>query len=254
MLADMFDPIPYAATALKTESFDTYELDELIQHTSFIDDAQAYYPSYPHHYMQAAYTPFQAISYQCLPVPLTRTTTEMSDSSACTDHDQYCPPRKLCAVFGCHRNVRSKGFCKRHGGGKQCCMHGCVKEAQNGNYCIGHGGGKCCKIDGCSNAAQSQGLCKAHGGGAAARRRFLPLHGGGKRCLEPGCTKGAQRGNKCAKHGGCRTCTVDDCVRTDRGGGLCEIPPQGQDRLGKTMGMCTPHVREFRNKFPTPSL
>ncbi|OQR93528.1 hypothetical protein ACHHYP_02447 [Achlya hypogyna] len=172
--------------------------------------------------------------------------------------------RKPCSVEGCHRVVRSRGFCKRHGGGKQCIVEGCTKEAQNGEYCVGHGGGKSCKIDSCTNAAQSQGLCKAHGGGARCKFTgcdkcsqgggYCRSHGGGKRCLEPGCTKGAQRGNKCAKHGGCRTCTVEDCVRTDRGGGLCEIHRKdkmcsiaGCKRLGKTMGMCTPHVREYRS-------
>ncbi|KDO31591.1 hypothetical protein SPRG_03520 [Saprolegnia parasitica CBS 223.65] len=179
------------------------------------------------------------------PLAMQRSTSNSSSSSTSTvdtDDDLSTPShsrRKICAMDGCLRNVRSKGYCKSHGGGKQCSMDGCAKEAQNGQFCIGHGGGKCCKVPNCSNAAQSQGLCKAHGGGARCKFKdcekssqgggFCRTHGGGKRCVEPGCTKGAQRGNKCAKHGGCRT--------------------QALHRVGllrKSMGMCTPHVREWR--------
>ncbi|KAH9134729.1 hypothetical protein AeRB84_019606 [Aphanomyces euteiches] len=197
------------------------------------------------------------------------------DDDNTTPREAVSPPRrKTCAMTGCARNVRSKGYCKTHGGGKQCMMQNCNKEAQNGNYCIGHGGGKVCKVEGCVNAAQSQGLCKAHGGGARCKYDqcdrssqgggFCRTHGGGKRCVEPGCTKGAQRGNQCAKHGGCRTCTVGDCGRTDRGGGYCELHRKdklcvvaGCKRLRKSLDMCTPHVREWRTAHsdkPTRSM
>ncbi|RHZ26426.1 hypothetical protein DYB31_007974 [Aphanomyces astaci] len=222
-------------------------------------------PLHHHNTYFAAPTPFPS-SY-CFPLSVQRSMSGSSHSTVDTDEDEdyttNSSRRKPCAFAGCRRNVRSKGFCKSHGGGKQCMMTECQKEAQNGNYCIGHGGGKCCKVYNCSNAAQSQGLCKAHGGGARCKfdhcdrssqgGGFCRSHGGGKRCVEAGCTKGAQRGNKCAKHGGCRTCTVDDCVRTDRGGGLCELHRKdklcvahGCKRLRKSMNMCTPHVREWR--------
>lgn len=166
-----------------------------------------------------------------------------------------------CSVDGCDRRVRSKGFCKTHGGGRKCNIEGCKKSSQNGEFCIGHGGGKKCKEDGCAKAAQSHGLCKAHGGGA--RCKFLDCnkssqggglcraHGGGKRCQASGCPKGAQRGNFCATHGGFRNCKIDGCVRTDRGGGFCEVHRRGRlckidgcKKLSRNQGMCTMHIRE----------
>ncbi|ETW06061.1 hypothetical protein H310_03657 [Aphanomyces invadans] len=194
---------------------------------------------------------------------------ETLSTRSTTSADSWSSRRKLCSTEGCGRVVRSRGYCKKHGGGKPCMMEGCRKEAQNGSFCIGHGGGKCCKVDDCANAAQSQGLCKAHGGGARCKHYgckkssqgggFCRAHGGGKRCMEPGCTKGAQRGDRCAKHGGCRSCSVQGCGRTDRGGGLCEIHRQdmtcsvdGCKRLGKTLGMCTVHVRQVRNSTGAP--
>ncbi|KDO34451.1 hypothetical protein SPRG_01585 [Saprolegnia parasitica CBS 223.65] len=171
------------------------------------------------------------------PVRPARSLSTCSSVSFGTDsEDGDALAKKVCSVPECHRAVRSRGVCKRHGGGKKCIVANCGKEAQNGSYCVGHGGGKSCKIDGCVNASQSQGLCKAHGGGARCKYAgcdkssqgggLCRAHGGGKRCNEDGCMKGAQRGNKCARHGGCRTCTIGDCNRTDRGGGLCEIHRQ----------------------------
>ncbi|GAB9465289.1 hypothetical protein Gpo141_00002701 [Globisporangium polare] len=166
-----------------------------------------------------------------------------------------------CKIGGCDRRVRSKGFCKTHGGGRKCSIEGCKKSSQNGDFCIGHGGGKKCKEEGCAKAAQSHGLCKAHGGGA--RCKFLDCnkssqggglcraHGGGKRCQASGCPKGAQRGNFCATHGGFRNCKIDGCVRTDRGGGFCEVHRRGRlckiegcKKLSRNQGMCTMHIRE----------
>ncbi|CEG48201.1 uncharacterized protein PHALS_05671 [Plasmopara halstedii] len=167
----------------------------------------------------------------------------------------------MCKVTECQRRVRSKGFCKSHGGGRKCSIEGCKKSSQNGDFCIGHGGGKKCKEDGCAKAAQSHGLCKAHGGGA--RCKFLDCnkssqggglcraHGGGKRCQAAGCPKGAQRGNFCATHGGFRNCKIEGCVRTDRGGGFCEVHRRGRlckvkgcKKLSRNQGMCTMHIRE----------
>lgn len=166
-----------------------------------------------------------------------------------------------CKIGGCDRRVRSKGFCKTHGGGRKCSIEGCKKSSQNGDFCIGHGGGKKCKEEGCAKAAQSHGLCKAHGGGA--RCKFLNCnkssqggglcraHGGGKRCQASGCPKGAQRGNFCATHGGFRNCKIEGCVRTDRGGGFCEVHRRGRlckidgcKKLSRNQGMCTMHIRE----------
>uniref|UniRef100_H3GLP5 WRKY19-like zinc finger domain-containing protein n=1 Tax=Phytophthora ramorum TaxID=164328 RepID=H3GLP5_PHYRM len=166
-----------------------------------------------------------------------------------------------CKVGGCERRVRSKGFCKTHGGGRKCSIEGCKKSSQNGDFCIGHGGGKKCKEEGCAKAAQSHGLCKAHGGGARCKfpncnkssqgGGLCRAHGGGKRCQAQGCPKGAQRGNFCATHGGFRNCKIEGCVRTDRGGGFCEVHRRGRlckvegcKKLSRNQGMCTMHIRE----------
>ncbi|RLO07089.1 hypothetical protein DYB28_000599 [Aphanomyces astaci] len=166
----------------------------------------------------------------------------------------------LCQVPQCGRRIRSKGFCKAHGGGRKCTLPGCNKSAQNGEFCIGHGGGKQCAHLGCPKAAQSHGLCKAHGGGARCKHQhcmkssqgggYCRAHGGGKRCQAEHCTKGAQRGNFCATHGGFRNCQIDGCVRTDRGGGYCEVHRRdklctvtGCKKLSKTNGLCTVHLR-----------
>ncbi|KAL3672846.1 hypothetical protein V7S43_002134 [Phytophthora oleae] len=166
-----------------------------------------------------------------------------------------------CKVAGCDRRVRSKGFCKTHGGGRKCSIDGCKKSSQNGDFCIGHGGGKKCKEEGCAKAAQSHGLCKAHGGGARCKfpkcnkssqgGGLCRAHGGGKRCQAAGCPKGAQRGNFCATHGGFRNCKIEGCVRTDRGGGFCEVHRRGRlckvegcKKLMRNQGMCTMHIRE----------
>ncbi|TYZ63581.1 hypothetical protein PybrP1_010875 [[Pythium] brassicae (nom. inval.)] len=171
----------------------------------------------------------------------------------------------VCKVGGCDRRVRSKGFCKTHGGGRKCNIEGCKKSSQNGDFCIGHGGGKKCKEDGCAKAAQSHGLCKAHGGGARCKfpdcnkssqgGGLCRAHGGGKRCQAAGCPKGAQRGNFCATHGGFRNCKIDGCVRTDRGGGFCEVHRRGRlckvdgcKKLSRNQGMCTMHIREEKQE------
>ncbi|GLE01152.1 hypothetical protein PINS_up009982 [Pythium insidiosum] len=171
-----------------------------------------------------------------------------------------------CKVAGCDRRVRSKGFCKTHGGGRKCSIEGCKKSSQNGEFCIGHGGGKKCKQEGCAKAAQSHGLCKAHGGGARCKYPdcnkssqgggLCRAHGGGKRCQASGCPKGAQRGNFCATHGGFRNCKIEGCVRTDRGGGFCEVHRRGRlckidgcKKLARNQGMCTMHIREEKQEL-----
>jgi hypothetical protein len=176
-----------------------------------------------------------------------------------------------CKIGGCERRVRSKGFCKTHGGGRKCSIPGCKKSSQNGTFCIGHGGGKKCKEEGCAKAAQSHGLCKAHGGGARCKfpnctkssqgGGLCRAHGGGKRCQAAGCPKGAQRGNFCATHGGFRNCKIEGCVRTDRGGGFCEVHRRGRlckiegcKKLSRNQGMCTMHIRQDKqNDLATTS-
>ncbi|TMW63143.1 hypothetical protein Poli38472_002084 [Pythium oligandrum] len=99
---------------------------------------------------------------------------------------------KDCSIPGCTKGARSKGLCKRHGGGKRCTYPNCGRSDQGGGYCIAHGGGKRCAATGCRNSAQSRGLCKSHGGG--------------KRCSVNGCEKSSQEGGVCRSHGGGKFC------------------------------------------------
>ncbi|KDO21301.1 hypothetical protein SPRG_13193 [Saprolegnia parasitica CBS 223.65] len=49
--------------------------------------------------------------------------------------------KKICAIDGCHKRVRSRGLCKAHGGGRRCslCKHpGCKKGSQRKGYCATH--------------------------------------------------------------------------------------------------------------------
>uniref|UniRef100_H3HAY0 USP domain-containing protein n=1 Tax=Phytophthora ramorum TaxID=164328 RepID=H3HAY0_PHYRM len=66
-------------------------------------------------------------------------------------------------IPGCTKGARSRGLCKRHGGGKRCTYSECTRSDQGGGFCIAHGGGKRCATEGCKNSAQSRGLCKSHG-------------------------------------------------------------------------------------------
>ncbi|KDO29896.1 hypothetical protein SPRG_04963 [Saprolegnia parasitica CBS 223.65] len=49
---------------------------------------------------------------------------------------------KPCEYPGCDKWSRTRGLCKRHGGGKRCQVTDCPKSDQGGGYCIKHGGGK----------------------------------------------------------------------------------------------------------------
>lgn len=59
------------------------------------------------------------------------------------------PPRRCytarkskdCLIPGCLKGARSKGLCKRHGGGKRCTHDNCSRSDQGGGFCIAHGGG-----------------------------------------------------------------------------------------------------------------
>ncbi|OQR90632.1 hypothetical protein ACHHYP_05372 [Achlya hypogyna] len=66
---------------------------------------------------------------------------------------------KPCEYPNCDKWSRTRGRCKRHGGGKRCSVENCPKSDQGGGYCIKHGG-----VSSCKNSAQVKGLCKSHGG------------------------------------------------------------------------------------------
>nr|CCA15287.1 conserved hypothetical protein [Albugo laibachii Nc14] len=107
---------------------------------------------------------------------------------------------KICCMDGCTKGARSKGLCKRHGGGKRCTHPDCTRSDQGGGFCIAHGGGRRCAIPHCKNSAQSRGLCKSHGGG--------------KRCGVEGCIKSSQEGGVCRGHGGGKICKMYQCSRS----------------------------------------
>lgn len=115
-----------------------------------------------------------------------------------------------CVMPYCLNRSRSRGLCKKHGGGKRCSEEGCDRPAQCKGKCPKHGGATRCKIDGCEKFSQSQGLCKGHGGGTlcafdgcaknAHQNRFCRTHGGGLKCNFSGCTKWAQKSGFCCGH------------------------------------------------------
>lgn len=140
--------------------------------------------------------------------------TQQSDNSTiqhvtrCTGRAQTVRKSKNCSIQGCLKGARSKGLCKRHGGGKRCMMEGCTRSDQGGGYCIAHGGGKRCAVSQCSNSAQSRGLCKSHGGRPYVRishfgcnyANIIIVYVGGKRCAVDGCLKSSQEGGFCRFH------------------------------------------------------
>ena len=74
---------------------------------------------------------------------------------------------KKCSHDGCTNNAKSRGLCKRHGGGMRCqAPGGCNTSARPGGFCIAHGGGLC-KVEGCRTGARTKGLCSIH------RRKLL---------------------------------------------------------------------------------
>ncbi|KDO29898.1 hypothetical protein SPRG_04964 [Saprolegnia parasitica CBS 223.65] len=75
-----------------------------------------------------------------------------------------------CKHPGCTKGARSRGLCKRHGGGKRCSVDDCARSDQGGGFCIKHGGGRRCAVEDCKNSSQSRGLCKRHGGIRPRRR------------------------------------------------------------------------------------
>ncbi|KAH9162855.1 hypothetical protein LEN26_000773 [Aphanomyces euteiches] len=79
----------------------------------------------------------------------------------------------ICTFPRCTKGARSKGLCKRHGGGKRCGIPECTRSDQGGGFCIKHGGGRRCSVDGCKNSSQAKGLCKRHGGIRIERSKKL---------------------------------------------------------------------------------
>jgi hypothetical protein len=96
-----------------------------------------------------------------------------------------------CSAPSCENLAKSKGFCRRHGGGKKCAFPDCVSESRLFGFCKRHGGGKVCEhSEGCKSLARD-GF------------KYCHRHGGGNRCDFPECDKTAQNGvNYCFKHGG----------------------------------------------------
>ncbi|KAH9193234.1 hypothetical protein AeNC1_004796 [Aphanomyces euteiches] len=135
-----------------------------------------------------------------------------SPTMACPVRMPHLQPKKCpkkCSVPSCWNKIRSRGYCKTHGGGKRCLMPGCNTCSVGGSYCIKHGGGKKCLVYGCSNVIQSRGVCKAHGGGA--------------RCTVPGCSKSSQGKGLCTSHGGGKRCEVEGCGKGAQTKGRCYI-------------------------------
>lgn len=87
---------------------------------------------------------------------------------------------RICQHSNCNTPSRSRGLCRRHGGGPRCSTKGCETSAEPGGFCCKHGGGRRCNSDGCEKHARRGGLCKRH---FAEQRSSLILDNG---CLATG--------------------------------------------------------------------
>lgn len=85
--------------------------------------------------------------------------------------------QKKCNYDHCTNNAKSRGLCKRHGGGMRCRVQGCTTSARPGGLCIAHGGGLC-KIVGCVTGARSGGMCLMHQRVVALRNKRTLEEGG----------------------------------------------------------------------------
>ena len=166
-------------------------------------------------------------------------------------------PSQSCRVEGCTRTLRSRGLCRRHGGGKICQVCDSLARASS-NYCAAHGGLQQCASEGCDNLAQSKGLCRRHGGGRLCRvptcqkgaqlGGLCRLHGGLKICSKKDCGKVCQRGTLCVLHSQTQHCKHQGCDAISRGGGsycaahrpTCQVPEC--TRFGKLNGLCVKHL------------
>ena len=166
-------------------------------------------------------------------------------------------PRQSCKVDGCTRTQRSRGLCRKHGGGK-ICQHCNSPARSSSNYCAAHGGLQQCAFEGCVNLALSKGLCRRHGGGRLCRvptcqkgaqlGGLCRLHGGLKICSKKDCGKVCQRGTLCVLHSQTQHCKHQGCDAISRGGGsycaahrpTCQVPEC--TRFGKLNGLCVKHL------------
>ena len=103
-----------------------------------------------------------------------------------------------------------------------CISPGCGKHRQSNSYCSAHGGGRRCASAGCNkHATGGSAHCMRHNN----RELRLDNHGLiARTCRSPTGYNEAGNGNGhfCRQHGcGRKTCTVLDCDKQRRRGGLC---------------------------------
>ncbi|TYZ68737.1 hypothetical protein PybrP1_009321 [[Pythium] brassicae (nom. inval.)] len=163
---------------------------------------------------------------------------------------------KDCLIPGCSKGARSKGLCKRHGGGKRCTHASCTRSDQGGGFCIAHGGGTSdaayCSHQ--ANAARSRTagtrrnredsarvtevrMLRAESCAVVSLTLKVIVHSpGGKRCAVDGCIKSSQEGGLCRGHGGGKQCKAAQCVRPRNDSGFCEAHADGnyQHRLRRS--------------------
>ena len=156
---------------------------------------------------------------------------------------------KECEREGCTTLARSRGLCKKHGGGKRCSEPDCDKAAVKGEWCSGHGGNALtrmpCQIEGCCKIAKKGVYCQEHAGDfcsvegcdkIAQRYGLCIAHGGQTRkpCYTEGCCNLAHTGGFCKTHqvGGHPTCRVEECGKW---------PASGKG------GMCKQHFKEAQD-------
>jgi hypothetical protein len=121
--------------------------------------------------------------------------------------------REECEREGCTTGARSRGLCRKHGGGKRCSEPDCEKAAQKGGWCSGHGANVLmrmpCQIEGCCKIAKKGVYCQEHAGDycsvegcgtLALRYGLCTAHGGGyqKPCYTEGCGNIVKRGEASA--------------------------------------------------------
>ena len=103
--------------------------------------------------------------------------------------------------------ARSRGLCKKHGGGGRCSEPDCDKAAWRGGKCSGHGGYSSegyfmtrmpCEIEGCCKIAKKGVYCQVHA------EDFSSVEG---------CDKIALRHGLCIAHGGQtrKPCYTEGC-------------------------------------------
>lgn len=111
-------------------------------------------------------------------VPGDRTIRETTETGSGENSGRSSAPERRknsCRIPGCQSLIRSRGLCKRHGGGSRCQFESCPSSARQGGFCIRHGGGLC-KVRGCKSGSRRNGMCTHHNtklrGGAAAAEAY----------------------------------------------------------------------------------